>query len=325
MTNVRFNEEIYWYSSESAEETYEKLSRMSDKEIEAFEKEVTGIHLNTYTFAKLLTENLIKSRYEAMNLPIVIVRPGAVRSAIQEPMPGWSEGLSASIGCAVDCGLGKVQEWAGDENKVFDIIPVDIVTKTLLMAAVGVASGLPEPRKSVPIVNSCSSGFSPASNNMVFSHIEDYWRAVPAPRGRVSDDIRADIYHKEEFPLRDQQRFSKEIDLAETAEGQKYKKMLKISVVFPTVYSRILSNEWICSGHNSIMFDKLAPKELRSGLEDGIDWPSYLHILNMGVREFILGEKVDKSIVVNYKARSLHKFVPMPGQSYFKDGVLARL
>ncbi|KAF9351795.1 cyclin-dependent kinase inhibitor far1 [Mortierella sp. AD094] len=311
LAKARIKEDIYHQNIENPEQLYEKLLKMSDKEIEVFEKEVVGVHGSTYIFAKLFAELLINSRYKALSLPLVLIRPATVTSAAQEPIPGWSEGLSAIIGCSTACGLGKVQEWAANENMVTDMIPVDIVSKTLLMAAVGIASGLPEPMTTVPIVHSGSSTICPVTNGMIFSYFEQYWKAVPAPRGRVSNDIRVDFYNTEAFPLLVRQKFSKEIALAETEGGSEYKKMLKISVGFPTAFSKILSSEWIFEGYNSLMLDKLAPKELRSGLGDGIDWPTYLHIFNMGVHEFILGEKVDKSIVINYKTRPLHKeFVP---------------
>ena len=50
-----------------------------------------GSHPNTYTFTKLLAEQMV-SDY-SHNLPICIVRPSIVTAAIEDPFPGWVDNI----------------------------------------------------------------------------------------------------------------------------------------------------------------------------------------------------------------------------------------
>lgn len=179
------------------------------------------------------------------------------------------------------------------------------------MAAAAIAAGWPKPSPIVPLVQVGSSIHSPLTGRQLLSYCEQYWHWVPAPHRRVSDDIRIDLYTPSDFPYRFQQRFSKEIILAHTKEGEEYRKMLRKARAAPEAVHYFLSNEWFFEATNAITLDELAPRELHSGLKGGIDWPSYLHQYNMGVHEYIMGEKVDRSIVINYQLLKLQRrFIP---------------
>lgn len=51
---------------------------MSESAIAKAQKELLGAHSNTYTYTKLLAENLIRDVYEESKLPVCIVRPSIV-------------------------------------------------------------------------------------------------------------------------------------------------------------------------------------------------------------------------------------------------------
>lgn len=60
---------------------------MDETTMAAIQKEILGVHPNTYTYTKRLAELLVRDQYD--NLPICIVRPSLVLPALFEPIPGW--------------------------------------------------------------------------------------------------------------------------------------------------------------------------------------------------------------------------------------------
>jgi fatty acyl-CoA reductase len=62
---------------------------MSEEAMAAMQKEILGIHPNTYTYTKRLAEILVRDEYNNSSLPVCIVRPSIVCPAFQEPLPGW--------------------------------------------------------------------------------------------------------------------------------------------------------------------------------------------------------------------------------------------
>eukprot|EP01064_Diplonema_japonicum_P020741 TRINITY_DN30320_c0_g1_i1.p1 TRINITY_DN30320_c0_g1~~TRINITY_DN30320_c0_g1_i1.p1 ORF type:complete len:558 (+),score=168.63 TRINITY_DN30320_c0_g1_i1:58-1731(+) len=92
---------------------------------------------NTYTLTKSMSEHLLNS-YRG-SVPLTIVRPAIIGSALQEPFPGWVDTLSASGALFLTAGFGIVQEVHANPNCLADIIPVDYVVKGTLLAGAKVA------------------------------------------------------------------------------------------------------------------------------------------------------------------------------------------
>ena len=112
----RIKEKIYPHPLGNPEDIYKMIQAMSDDEIKNYERDcVLKTYPNTYTFTKSLAEHLLQSRYSALQLPLVIVRPSVIGAAISEPVPSWVEGLGAATGIFVAIGQGVVQEWVADE------------------------------------------------------------------------------------------------------------------------------------------------------------------------------------------------------------------
>ncbi|KAF9347130.1 cyclin-dependent kinase inhibitor far1 [Mortierella sp. AD094] len=267
MVDTQVKEDIYAFPIGDPEQIYEQLSKMSKDEMALYEKDaVLKTYPNTSFFTKSLTEQLIQNRYYTMNLPIMIVRPSTICAAVQEPVPGWSQAGSPIVDATVSCALGIVQEWVADENKILDMIPVDVLCKTLLMAAVAIAAGPPSQMLSTPIIQTTTSAYSPLFCGDFFSSSKKYWQTVPAPRGRVSNDIRTDLYSMSEFPLRIQQRLSKEIVMVGSRNGEKYRKIISTATVLPEMLASVCWSEQIFLADNAIALDHLTPKELHSGL-----------------------------------------------------------
>ncbi|KAG0000375.1 cyclin-dependent kinase inhibitor far1 [Entomortierella chlamydospora] len=305
MIGKRIDETIYDHPFGEPEAIYEMLTKMSYEDIRNYERSVVlKKYPNTYTFSKSLTEHLIKKRFKAMDLPIVIVRPSIVTAAKQEPVPGWVEGTAAANKAVVSCALGHVQEWIGIESTKTDLIPVDVVAKVILLSATTADRTLAQP----PIYHVGTSCINPITWGLFGIYLAAYWNAVERPRRRISDDIRFDMYPHAEFKRRFDIRFGEQIrTLSQHKDGKKLKLRISKAMAIPMTFKTFSTSEWFFDVSNTLALDDAAPAELKSGLRRGMDWHKYMEDYNAGVQEFILREKVDRSIVIDYSKTSLNK------------------
>uniref|UniRef100_A0A1I8N2F6 Fatty acyl-CoA reductase n=1 Tax=Musca domestica TaxID=7370 RepID=A0A1I8N2F6_MUSDO len=88
-------------------------------------------HPNSYTLSKNMAEHIVKEY--SHKLPVVIFRPSIVASSFREPFPGWIENFNAPVGMVMAYGTGIMHSNHGDPNVKPDVIPVDMVTKALLV------------------------------------------------------------------------------------------------------------------------------------------------------------------------------------------------
>jgi fatty acyl-CoA reductase len=91
---------------------------------------------DAYAFTKALGERALVSAHP--DLPITIVRPSIIESALAEPRPGWIRGFRMAEPIIVSYARGLLREFPGVPEGVVDVIPVDMVVATLIaVAAVG--------------------------------------------------------------------------------------------------------------------------------------------------------------------------------------------
>ncbi len=86
---------------------------------------------DTYTLTKSMGEQLIVR--ERGDLPVAIVRPSIIESALEEPAPGWIEGFRMADPIILAYGLGRITEFPADPTVHMDIIPVDAVVNAILV------------------------------------------------------------------------------------------------------------------------------------------------------------------------------------------------
>ncbi|XP_018377255.1 PREDICTED: fatty acyl-CoA reductase 1-like [Trachymyrmex cornetzi] len=86
---------------------------------------------NTYIFSKNLAENIIQE-YSSF-LPCAIVRPSVVSPSIDEPIPGWIDNLYGPMGIFVGGAKGILRVGYLNKTTGQDFVPVDIVTKAVLV------------------------------------------------------------------------------------------------------------------------------------------------------------------------------------------------
>ncbi|CAH0702312.1 unnamed protein product [Spodoptera exigua] len=109
---------------------------------------------NTYTFSKALAEQQVMKQCE--DLPAAIVRPSIVMSSIKEPCPGWIDTWNGSTGLFVGMPAGVLRVVLGRGNNITDLVPVDIVTNLIVVAATECQKS-----KEIKVYNCCTGTSNP--------------------------------------------------------------------------------------------------------------------------------------------------------------------
>jgi long-chain acyl-CoA synthetase len=93
--------------------------------------------VNTYTYAKSLGEQLIAAEEE---LDYTIVRPAIVEAALRFPFPGWVEG-GRTAAPLVMMAMSGLRHWTVREEAPLEVVPVDLVAASILIAGVLLLNG----------------------------------------------------------------------------------------------------------------------------------------------------------------------------------------
>lgn len=93
---------------------------------------------DTYTFTKWMGEQLAMRGMFGRSL--TIVRPSIIESTLQEPTPGWIEGVKVADAVILAYARGKTSFFPARPDGIIDIIPADLVANSILLAAAEVLS-----------------------------------------------------------------------------------------------------------------------------------------------------------------------------------------
>ncbi len=89
---------------------------------------------DAYPYTKALGERALVSEY-GRALPMTIIRPSIIESALAEPRPGWIRGFRMAEPIIVSYARGLLREFPGVPEGVTDVIPVDLVVAAILAVA----------------------------------------------------------------------------------------------------------------------------------------------------------------------------------------------
>ncbi len=97
---------------------------------------------DAYAYTKALGERaLLEGRGD---LPVTIVRPSIIESALAEPEPGWIRGFRMAEPVIISYARGLLDQFPGVPEGVIDVVPVDLVVAAILaVAASGPGPGEP--------------------------------------------------------------------------------------------------------------------------------------------------------------------------------------
>jgi alcohol-forming fatty acyl-CoA reductase len=134
---------------------------------------------DVYTFTKALGERATEELAAEAGMPLSIVRPSIVESALERPYPGWIDGFKMAEPIILAFGRGAIPEFPGIPESVADIIPVDLVVNALL------AVGADRPENGPRYYHVCSGSRNPLSYRRLYELVREYYMAHPLPeRGR---------------------------------------------------------------------------------------------------------------------------------------------
>jgi alcohol-forming fatty acyl-CoA reductase len=105
---------------------------MSDEAMASMQKELLGLHPNTYTYTKHLAEIMVQREFEN-GMPITIVRPTVVMPSLSDPIPGWVDSLNGVVGIFYAAGKGVLRSMMANPDSQIEIIPVDIAINAIVL------------------------------------------------------------------------------------------------------------------------------------------------------------------------------------------------
>lgn len=95
---------------------------------------------DAYPFTKAMGERAL---IESAQVPLTIVRPSIIESALAEPVPGWIRGFRMAEPIIISYARGLLREFPGVPEGVIDVVPVDMVVAAILAVAAGPLPGDP--------------------------------------------------------------------------------------------------------------------------------------------------------------------------------------
>ena len=126
---------------------------------------------DAYAFTKALGEQALTD--EKRNIPVSIVRPSIIESALAEPKPGWIRGFRMAEPVILSYARGMLKEFPGVPEGTIDVIPVDIVIAAIIaVSALG-------PDRAPDITQVASGGINPLSYRTLVDNVRDWFTQHP--------------------------------------------------------------------------------------------------------------------------------------------------
>ncbi len=131
---------------------------------------------DAYAYTKALGERaLLENRRD---LPLTIVRPSIIESAMAEPVPGWIRGFRMADPVIISYAKGLLKEFPGVPEGVIDVIPVDLVVASIL--AVAARGPLDQP----DVFHSASGARNPLRYRQLVELVRDWFMEHPLADSR---------------------------------------------------------------------------------------------------------------------------------------------
>ncbi len=125
---------------------------------------------DAYAFTKALGEQALMETKG--NVPVNIVRPSIIESALAEPRPGWIRGFRMAEPVILSYARGLLTQFPGVPEGTVDVIPVDIVVAAIIGVA---ATGPTAPR----ITQVASGGVNPLKYQSLVDYIRGWFTEHP--------------------------------------------------------------------------------------------------------------------------------------------------
>jgi fatty acyl-CoA reductase len=155
---------------------------VSDELVEAGRARAASVGWpDAYAYTKALGEQALTENKG--NVPVSIVRPSIIESALAEPFPGWIRGFRMAEPVILSYARGLLKEFPGVPEGTVDVIPVDLVVAAIIaVAAVG-------PERAPAITQVASGGINPLRYQLLVDNIRAWFSEHPLydPEGQPID------------------------------------------------------------------------------------------------------------------------------------------
>lgn len=301
-------DEIIYPLPTGPEEVIALTKNVDSKLIKSITPSLIGDRPNTYTFTKALTEKLLE--IECGNLPIAIVRPSIVLSSFREPVAGWVDNLNGPTGIIVAAGKGVFRTMLCHEDKVADLVPVDIVINLMICAAWKTAKC---ENKNIPVYNCCTGQQNPITWRQFVNLSFKYIRLHPVtntiwyPGGschnyQLLNKVCVTFQHMLPAHFMDLIRRLRGKPPVMVGLQRKLNKAANCLEYFTT-------QQWHFRDDNvRRLEEELSPEDRETFMFDvkQIDWPSYLEHYILGIRQFIMKESPEMQSAALSRIRKLY-------------------
>ena len=126
---------------------------------------------DAYAYTKALGEQALAE--SKGDVPVSIVRPSIIESALAEPRPGWIRGFRMAEPVIISFARGLLKEFPGVPEGTVDVIPVDLVVAAIIaVAAVG-------PERAAPITQVASGSANPLKYRVMVDNTTAWFREHP--------------------------------------------------------------------------------------------------------------------------------------------------
>jgi HAD superfamily hydrolase (TIGR01490 family) len=126
---------------------------------------------DAYAFTKALGEQALTDVKGPV--PVSIVRPSIIESALAEPRPGWIRGFRMAEPVLISYARGLLDEFPGVPEGTVDVIPVDLVVAAIIaVAALG-------PERAPAITQVASGGINPLKYRTLVDNVSGWFLDHP--------------------------------------------------------------------------------------------------------------------------------------------------
>uniref|UniRef100_A0A914ZEZ5 Fatty acyl-CoA reductase n=1 Tax=Parascaris univalens TaxID=6257 RepID=A0A914ZEZ5_PARUN len=268
---------------------------MDDKMLKAITPHLLAARPNTYTLTKALAE--VQLAEDARMLPLIIVRPSIIGAMWREPLPGWTDNINGPTGIFAACGKGLLTNMCGNVHCKADIVPVDVVSNMLVVAAAYRATSRFD---KIPVMHCCSGELNPIKWKHIVDFIKIFYRKYPlnecyrVPSTHFHSSrflFELNFYYKHLAP-------AYLIDFIYRLTGRKQQ--------FVRIYGKVwrmietlhyfTTHGWNFESKGLLsMWDSLCDedKEVFNFDVRQLDWNSYLFDYLMGVKRYVIKERLE--------------------------------
>lgn len=233
------------------------------------------------------------------NVPVVVMRPSIVACAYNEPVRGWIDNLNAAGAYYLMGSMGALRYVYGKANNVGDMVPVDFVSNSMIVAAMYYAN-TPE----MQVVHCSTSHRNPIKWGKARDDMASFTNNHPPPKALAPCDLHfmehawsyyPSYFVNQKLPAALYTAYAKTLGSAtDRQNAAQLNKVLEKSKYVAQTFNFFVTNQWTYSTTKLIrMFKALSPEDREEFHFDPatIDWYTFNRSMAWGLRYFVTGEK----------------------------------